>query len=591
MSQSFLAELKRRNVYRVGVGYAAAMFVLLQAAELVLTAMGGQEQLFRLLVVLALVGFPVALVLAWLYDVTPDGITRTAESQEPRSGVSGWQMVWAAALVVSALLVGGTGWWFLRTSEQAALDEAASLVADSKSLVVMPFANLSGDDQEEYFSDGMTDAVITGLARVRGLLVTSRTSSFALKDSPLSHGEIADLLKVSSILEGSVRKNGETVRVDVQLADATNGFEIWTERYERPLSDVFAVQDEIARAIVRVLEVTLAERPDRDLVFAPTSDAMAYDKFLWGDYNRNKRTPEGLRDAIGNYEDALSRDPEYAEAHAGLAHTYLALAGLPRSSRDNAMARAEESISAALELDPDLASAHAAKGMLLFRYNYDWDGAEVELRRAIDLEPQSAEAHQLLARVLAVRGRTEEALTQARRAVQLDRLAPGALVDNAIVLHSAGDANGALQQYEAALSIDPTFEDARRGKGFVLLTLGRNEEASALLARPGGREGPEGSPPDGSPERDGPPSLDDVVSSFRARVADGEGVGAVANFLAPVLALNGRTDEAIELLNAAHQSRTLEPLDLARALAIPTFRESEEAAAFLRRIGIRVGDS
>ncbi len=587
MSQSFLAELKRRNVYRVGVGYAAAMFILLQAADILLAAMDGQEQLFRLLVVLGLAGFPVALLLAWLFEITPDGVIRTGEGDESRPGSSRWQAVWAAALVVSALVLGGTGWWFLRAAEQASASNAATSVADSKSVVVVPFANLSGDDQEEYFSDGMTDAVITGLARVRGLLVTSRTSSFALKSSPLTHAEIATQLGVSSILEGSVRKTAETVRVDVQLADARDGFEMWTERYERPLSDVFAVQDEIARAIVRVLEVTLAERPDGDLVHAPTDDAMAYDKLLWGDYNRNKRTPEGLRDAIENYEDAISRDPEYAQAHAGLAHTLIALAGMPSTNRDDLMARAEASITRALELDPELASGHAAHGLLLFRYHYDWDRAEAELRRATDLEPHSAEARQLLARVLAVRGLTDEALREAREAVRLDRLSPGALADEAVVLHASGDPEGALRRYDGALSIDPTFAEARRGKGFVLLTLGRSEEAVAFLG-PHSGSSPADESRSGAVRGGGePPTLDDIVSSFRERVSAGESVGGAANFLAPLLAINGRVDEAVELLSAAHASGTLEPLELARALAVSEFRDNEIAGAFLARIGLR----
>lgn len=589
-----LAELKRRKVYRVGVGYAAFMFVGLQAAELLLSAMEEGEQIFRLLVVLALAGFPVALVLAWLFEVTPEGVIRTDDSDSAGPSASKWQAVWATALVLSTLLVGGTGWWFLRTSSEAevASAEAASAQLDSKALVVTPFLNLSGNDEDEYFSDGMTDAVITGLARVRGLRVTSRTSSFALKDSPMTHSEIASELGVSSILGGSVRKDGEVVRVDVQLADARDGFEMWTERYERPLSDVFAVQDEIARAIVRVLEVTLAERPDSNLVSPQTTNAMAYDKFLWGDYNRNKRTPRGLQDAIGNYEDAIARDSDYAEAHAGLAHALISLAGMPRSARDELMGRAETAIERALELDPSLASGHAARGILLFRYYYDWDQAEAELRRAVELEPQVAEHRQLLARVLAIRGRSEEARRESLAAIRLDGLSPGALSDHAVVLHAAGDVEGSIDAYDRALQADPSFEEAQRGRGFVLLTLGRGDEARDALShgpRPEGEGGLPGPGPrpgrDTSPE--GPPDLDDILSTFAERRAEGRGVGGAANFLGPLLAINGDIGGAVELLGEAYEERTLEPLELTRALAVPEFAASAEAQEFLVRIGLR----
>lgn len=577
MAGSFLSELKRRKVYRVGVGYAAVMFVALQAADLLLAAMGNGDRLFRLLVVLAVAGFPVALVLAWLFEITPDGVMITKDGEDSGPPVSrGWQAVWAGALVVSAAVVGGTGWWFLRNVAEtpSAQPEASVAVLDAKSLVVTPFLNLSGDESEEYFSDGMTDAVITGLARVRELSVTSRTSSFALKNTPMTHGEIAEELGVSSILAGSVRKTGETVRVDVNLADARNGFEIWTERYERPLSDVFQVQDEIARSIVRVLEVTLAERPDSSLIDSPTVNAMAYDKFLWGDYNRNKRTPEGLRDAVGNYEDAISRDQDYAEAHAGLAHALIALAGFPSSPRTELINRAQASVDQALELDPDLPSGRAARGLLLLGYDYDWDAAERELRAAADLAPQSAEVRQLLARTLVVRGRADEAREHAVEAVRLDRLSAGALADAAVVFHATGDADGALTRFDGALHVDPAFEEAVRGKVFVLLAQGRAQEAGEALAT------------DGSPAS--AVTVDAVLNDFQA--GGGATGSRSSHFVAPLLALDGRVDEAVEMLAGAHAARTLEPLDLARALAIPAFRESPRAQTFLTEIGLR-GDA
>ncbi|MEZ4416177.1 MAG: hypothetical protein R3E10_10485 [Gemmatimonadota bacterium] len=592
MDHPFLNELKRRRVYRVGVGYAAFAFVVLQGADLVFPALGLSDTAFQLLVILMMAGFPVALVLAWLFDLTPKGLVRTQGEEAPTlpEGRHSWVMLWAAALVVSIVAMGATGWWFLHAVEDVEAEARPSQrVLDAKSLAVMPFVNLSGDANEEYFSDGITDAVITALTRVRGIKVASRTSSFAFKSSARPVQEIGQELGVASVLEGSVRKDGETVRVDVHLADTQDGFEIWTERYARPLTDVFDVQEEIAQAIVRVLEVTIAERPDEPLVHGTTANAMAYDKYLWGEYNRNKRSPSGYDDAIANYEDAIGLDSTFALAWAGLARTLIGRSAFPGAARDEVLARADTSAERALALDANLAAAHAAHGAVLFEYFNRWDEAESELRRAIEIEPQAAEHRQELAVILAVRGRMEEARALAMEAVRLNPLSPGAHADRAAVLQAAGDVAGAEAAYRQALDIDESFGSGRFGLEFLLVAEGRIREARELSAdrpdadRPGPRTGvPVGGAPAGPP-RDA--QTDEAfLDVIEARALGEDEVSATIR--APLLAAIGRVDDAVAALRAAHDARDLSPLAILRAMAVPAFRADPDVKTFLQEIGL-----
>ena len=575
MLARFLAELKRRHVYRVGAGYAAVAFVVLQGAELVLPAMGVSDEAFRLLVVLVLAGFPVALILAWLFELTPDGVRRSEESDEPLER-GRWVAAWGVALLASAMMLGSAGWWFLRSAPTATeTAEADSVDLDPRSLAVMPFANLSGDPEDEYFSDGITDAVISALARVRGLRVASRTSTFALKDAPRTLPEIAEELGVASVLEGSVRRSDDVVRVDVHLSDARGGFEVWTERYERPMEDIFVVQDAIAQSIVRVLEVTLAERPAEPLVAAPTQDGMAYDKYLWGEYNRNKRTPEGLRDAVGNFEDAIMRDSAFAPAYAGLAETYLQLSlrpGRESADRQTMLARADSLASAALALDDGLAAAYAARALVLMEQHYDWDGAEADLRYAVELAPRAASHRQTLATLLALRGTLDGAMAEAREATRLDPLSPAPHSDRGQVLEIAGDLDAAERAYRRALDLNPDFSSAKRHLGFLLMRSGRADEAADLL-RVAERPGSAPSEPKA------------LLADLRSEPRGLEGVSAT--MLAPLFVLTGDIASSVEALRRSRADGTLSSSLLMRVLAMPDFRDSTEGAAFLAEVGLR----
>lgn len=590
MSGSFLEELKRRRVYRVGVGYVAAAFVVLQGADLVFPALGMGSRAFQVLVVATLAGFPVALVVAWVFDLTPGGLVRTPGDAEPDSegGARTPVLAWAVALGVSTLVLAASGWWFLRTADEALARPAAQQVApDAKSLAVLPFVNLSGDAEQDYFSDGITDAVITALSRVRTLRVASRTSSFAFKNRSAPVQEIGQTLGVASVLEGSVRKSDETVYVDIRLADTRDGFEVWTERYERPLTDVFAVQEEIAQAIVRVLEVTLAERPDTPMVPGTTTDAMAYDKHLWGEYNRQKRSPAGFDDAIGNYEDALMRDSTFAPAWAGLARSLVGRAQFPGVDRNALLTRADSATERGLALGTDLGSVHAARGLVLFEHLHRWDEAEAELRRAIQIEPQSASHKQQLALLLALRDRPTAARALADSAVDLNPLSPGSHADRATVLQALGDGSAAEAAFRRALEIDPTFASAYFGLEFLLVAEGRPEEAFALSESRRERGGVDRRPPGVAASGNGPAipaSLQEYLSGFEARARAERAAGS--SIRAPTLAAIGQEEEALATLREAQDAGALSPLALLRCLAVPGFRTDPEVRSFLSELGL-----
>ena len=577
MSTSFLNELKRRHVYRVGVAYAAVAFVVLQGADLILPALGVSERAFRFVVVLLLAGFPVALVLSWLFDITPDGVRRTVGSpSEEVQPARAWAVAWSGALLGSAGLLALAGWWAWDSAPSASEDSrmAGARVpadVDPRSLAVLPFANLSGDPDEQYFSDGLTDAIITALTRVRGLRVASRTSAFALQDRGLTVEEVADTLGVASVLTGTVRASDGTVVVDVRLADARDrGFELWTERYERPVGDVFAIQDGIAESIVDIMEVTLAERPDPPLVDAPTTDPMAYDKYLWGVYNRNKGTVVGMEEAAGNFQDAIMLDSAFAEAYAGLAQTWLELAGQQGASTEGLRRDARTMARRALDLDSASAAAHLALASLALEADGRWGEAELLLRRVATLEPNEPSHHRQLAILAGLRGAHDGAVRAASMAARLDPLSEAAGVTHGLVLTIAGQKEEAERVYRRTLATT-----GGSGPAWALWTLlvseDRTEEAVELHPVLG---------LDDRQMRSG--DVRGVLEAIQDR-ADPDLAGAV-----PVgRALAGDVQGAAQWFSDEAAAGTLDPDALLHALGVPAFARAASVGTLLRDLGLR----
>jgi len=350
-----------------------------------------------------------------------------------------------------------------------------------ESIAVLPFANLSTDPDSEYFSDGITEEIIDTLARLPGLRVAARTSSFAFRGKSADLAEIGAKLRVATVLEGSVRKAGNHLRVTVQLVKVGDGFHLWSERYDREMTDVFVIQEEIARAIAKRLQVTFAGGEGGVLVTPPTLNLDAYHLHLKGRYYWARRGL-GLKQALECFGQALALDPNYAAAYAGLADTWtlLGIHGIVPATQILPKARA--AVQRALELAPDLAEANCAAGTLKLAFEWDWPGAARDLRRAIELNPRYIAAQYWLAVLLGlVEGRFEEGLLHARRAVELDPLAAIPLAQLGMVLIAAGKYEEAIEVLRRACELSPAMYVPFLYLGVTYNHLGRTGEAIAVL--------------------------------------------------------------------------------------------------------------
>ena len=469
---AFLAEIKRRRVGKVAIAYGAVAWGVTEGSSVVLPALGVPEWVLTWIVVFLLVGFPVAMALAWIFDVGPDGIQRTEPLPEEAPATQVKLRI-AYAVAVLACMAGLGYVLYERGVGRANAGAARSSIA------VMPFANLSGDQSKDYFSDGMSEELLNLLARVPGLQVAARTSSFAYKGREVDVREIGKELGVETVLEGSVRQAGDQVRITAQLIDTGTGFHLWSETYDRQMADIFQVQDEIARAIVDKLRIQLA--PSDQVAQhqkVPTQNVEAYELYLQGRAVWKKRGEDNLKKAIELYQAALARDPGFARAHAALASAYVVMPGYTEDENDQEkfFGLAETSARQALAIDPNIGEAHAVLAQLNADRG-DLLDAESGFFFAISLEPNEPTPHHWYSLLLSKVGRVGAALDQARRAQELDPTSP---------ILAANLANIYLQQGndEEALRYGRMAKDLGIGNGG-----GGNVEAAVALRRKQWSEG------------------------------------------------------------------------------------------------------
>jgi serine/threonine-protein kinase len=460
--QRFLAELKRRRVFKVAAVYGGVSFVLLQAADLMVEGLNLPQLVLTMVTAVALFGFPLALALAWAFDLTSEGVKRAdpAASGELEAIVAQpAARRWPAgilALVGTALLIGGV-WWTLARGGNATGEFGAVGDPAAASIAVLPFVNMSGDEENEYFSDGITEELLTALTRVPNLKVAARTSTFAFKGTDADVRTIAQQLEVATILEGSVRKSGDQVRITAQLINAEDGFHLWSDTYDRRLDDIFAIQDEIARSIVDALKVTLQGDADADLTRSSTNNAEAYNDYLRGRHFWNRRTLAAFDSAIQHFNRAVLLDPGYARAYAALAEAYVLLPEYGGPPMSEVLPYATAATERALALDPDLAEAHVASAYRKMVFEWDWDGAERDYLKAIELNPDYPTAHHWYAEMLAAERRWDESLSQIQRAVELDPLAPAPNTVLGLILGIHGRYEEAIAAVERALGVTPNM--------------------------------------------------------------------------------------------------------------------------------------
>ena len=423
---NFFAELKRRNVYKVAVAYAVVAWLLLQAASIFLPAFDAPPWVMKIFIIVIIFGFPVALIFSWAFEITPEGIKLESEiepnkSIKRRTGRKIVAMTIALAVVAAGLfvyqLVSSKSTITPQNSASAARTEAAT-EAPNKSIAVLPFDNLSRDPDNAYFCEGVQDEILTRLAKVADLKVISRTSTQHFKSSPDNLPQIAKQLGVAHILEGSVQKSGDAVRVNVQLINALTDAHLWADTYDRKLTDIFAVESEIAKAIAETLQARLSGSEKTSIAKTPTVDPEAYELYLRGRFFAEKRTGADLRKSIEYFNQAIAKDPNYALAYVGLADSHLLLSAYGAISPKESIPPAKAALKKALELDDSLAQAHASSG-LLTTLELDLDRAISELERAIQLNPNYATAHHWIALPLMAIGQLDRAIVEAKRAIEL----------------------------------------------------------------------------------------------------------------------------------------------------------------------------
>ena len=539
----FFAELKRRKVYSVAVTYAIVGWLLIQIATQVFPPFDIPNWTERLVIVIIAFGFPIALVLAWVYDFTRHGIKRTEDVDLPPK---------------------------IHIVPPAASSE--------RSIAVLPFSDLSSGQDHDYFSDGIAEEILTALVKIDGLRVAARRSSFWFKGKDADLNEIAEKLSVEHVLEGSVRRDGNRVRITAELINASDGFTIWSETFDRELQGIFAVQDEITGAIVEALKLKLAISTS-----APTTarNTDAYDVYLHGLFYSDKATEEDLRKSLKYFERALEKDPHFGRAWTGIAKAWLWLADAYVPPLE-AYPKVREAATNALKIDNDDAEAHVYLGEAIRILDWDMDGAAREFCRAVALDPKSTPSNYFSAAFWGARGEREEALTYLRRTAKID---PASLwVSNfACELYRYfGMFEEARVEGERAMQLDPTFIYGAPALAALYRETGCVDEAIALFKK---AESFTGIPAFGLAiiyarrgERDDALKLLNAITSKR-RYTPGDAIAHVYVAL-------GEYDEAIQYLEQACEQRSSGLHTVGLATELTPLRSDERFLSILQRIGL-----
>ncbi len=449
--KNFFAELKRRNVYKVAVAYGIVGWLVMQIAATVVPALHLSDAITSAVVLLVILGFPIALIFAWAFELTPEGIKRTEFADElPKK--SARNRAWIYVVVIAGTI--SVGLFFL--GRYTSSRQSAEL--PEKSIAVLPLVNDSGDASQDYFSDGLTEELINGLGQIRQLRVIGRNSSFQFKGKAEDSRTIGQVLGVANLLEGSVRKVADRVRIAVQLVRATDGSQLWSQSYDRELKDILAVQEEIATEISETLRLKLTGAERQQLAKRPTENLKAFQYYLQGRTDRQRNTREAVLAAIGYYERALEEDRNYALAYAGLADAYQFLGTLGYIAPNEGRRKTEEAARKAFALDENLAEAHVAFGLVCVMFApYNFSLGDRELRRATELSPSLAVAHFYVAISLMRQGRLDESLEELLKARELDPLSSAIARQVAMPYYLKRDYARALDLLRQANELGPAF--------------------------------------------------------------------------------------------------------------------------------------
>ncbi len=542
--KSFFGELKRRNVYKVAVVYAIVGWLLVQIATQVFPFLEIPNWVVRLVIALVVIGFPIALVIAWAFEATPEGIKRTevADAMPVSAAIGRKKHAWIYVVVIAAA-ISVTLFFLGRYTAGNKSVASAPNELPTKSIAVLPFDNLSRDPDNAYFCEGVQDEILTRLAKVADLKVISRTSTQRFKSAPENLPEIAKKLGVMHILEGSVQKASDQVRVNVQLINALTDAHLWADTYDRKLTDIFAVESEIAKTIAETLRARLTGSEKSSIAKRPTVNPEAYELYLKGRFFWNKRTGDDLRKSIEYLKQAIAKDPGYALAYAALADSYGLLRFYGGASPAESVVPAEAAAKKALELDESLAEAHASLGLIATE-ELEVNRGVNELERAIQLNPNYATAHHWLGLALATLRQSDRSIGELKRALELDPLSMIINADLSIIYLYARRYDAAEAQARKTLEIDSRSFVAHYYLGAALQLTSRLKEA---------------------------------IPEFQKAVELNNDPYSIA-MLAQAYARNGQTDEARKLLAHLNEmAKSAEVPEYALAIAYTSLGEKERA--------------
>jgi TolB-like protein/Tfp pilus assembly protein PilF len=473
--RNFFAELKRRNVYKVAIAYGVVAWLLVQIATQVFPFFEIPNWTVRLIVLLIVIGFPIGLIIAWAFELTPEGLRRTEAADAAPTRHSAHR-AWIYVVVVAGAI--SVGLFFLGRYTSSKQGEGGELPA--KSIAVLPFENLSRDPDNAYFTEGIQEEILTRLAKIADLKVISRTSTQRFRSSPNNLPQIAKQLGVANILQGSVQKAADQVRVTVQLINATTDAHLWAESYDRKLTDIFTVESDIARTIADTLKAKLTGAEEQAIARRPTEVPEAYELYLKGRFFWSKRTGSDLRKAIDYFKQAIDKDPNYSLAYAGLADAYVLLPLYGAASSSDSFPQAEAAAKRALEIDDTLAEAHTSLAQVFLFYHLDFGSATREFERAIALNPNYATAHHWygVGPPMSL-GEFDKSIAELKRAQQLDPLSLIINSDLGAGFITARRYDDGIAQLRRTIEMDPHFYYAHWNLGEALELKGQLREAFA----------------------------------------------------------------------------------------------------------------
>jgi len=586
---SFLAELQRRNVLRAAVLYAGAVWALAQGLAQLLPLFGDYEWIARWFVIAGIVGFPFWVAFSWFYEFTPQGLKRESEiapydSIAHSTGRKLDKWIIAVLIVAVVLLLTNTFVW----RRGAGLSGNAGAGAPGiplKSIAVLPLLNESGDASQDYFSDGLSEELISALGQVRELKVIGRNSSFRFRGTQQDDtAGIGAKLGVATLLEGTVRKQGNEVRIVASLVKASDGSQLWSQTYERQLKDVFAVQSDIATSVATALKANVFGAAVGATDKPPSGNLAAYDAMLQGRYYADRRTRADYMKAVGYYEKAIALDPGYALAYARLAiaQQWFNDWEATTDERKVVSAQARGNARKAVELAPDSALSLGALGINQAWSDFDYPAAKASLKKAVALDPSNAETLYQLADVTASLGRTQEAIAMMRKALTLDPLNASFHFYTGTFLLALGKYAEGQRETERAIELQPGADGFSSQLAFALVGQGQMERAiTAANADPNEGERLQALAVVWYARGDKPmarQALDEMIRD----------VGKVApGLIAEVYAHKGDLDQAFTWLDRAMQARDPTAATIYEApMDLTALHEDPRFAAFCRKIGL-----